>query len=239
MGRASESRAASGRRVEFLERDDFEGQSRHIIGLSEWGAHVHPRATFCRRTHCACLTTSASPRPAPPHLASRARSTSPPPPSPRALPVGDAPVSYARWRVMNAADVDGPPAAGASAAAAATIVVIDRLLTLSAYRHRGYAKQTLADCMLDILELMVRADVKVQRIAIFIPRLPACTYAAETALKCSLASTSQRPYDPTRAALPEFHGEAGVVEFAIDAAALLAMYKAAQAAPAAAAGAPS
>ena len=33
MCRAVEAKAASGRRTELLERDDHEGQSRHILGL--------------------------------------------------------------------------------------------------------------------------------------------------------------------------------------------------------------
>jgi len=162
-----------------------------------------------------------------------------PPGSPlRARAVGDAPVSYARWRVVPSAEIDGPAPAGASAAETAPIVVIDRLATLPAYRRRGFGKQTLADCLLDILEMMMSAGVGVKRIAMFIPRVPSCTFAAETASKCSLATASQRAYDPARAALPEFHGEAGVVEFAIAPAALHAMYVAARGGGAAGAAVP-
>ena len=146
--------------------------------------------------------------------------------------IGDAPVSYARWRVMSAADVDG----AAAAPAAPPVVVIDRLVTLPAYRRRGFAKLTLTDTLMDILQMMMQAGVAVQRIAMFIPRVAACAHAAETAMKAGLANTSTRAADPTHTVLPAFHGDAGVAEFAVDAAALIEAARAAalqQQAPAA------
>ena len=123
---------------------------------------------------------------------------------------------------MTAADVDG-----VAAEKPQPIVVIDRLVTLPAYRRRGYARATLTDCLMDIVQMMVQAGVSVQRIAMFVPRVASCAPAAGAALKVGLANTSTRQSDPTRTVVPEFHGEAGVAEFAIDAAALLEAARAA------------
>jgi len=138
--------------------------------------------------------------------------------------IGDAPVSYARWRVMTAADVDG---VAPTSPAAPPVVVIDRLVTLQAYRRRGFAKLTLTDTLMDILQMMMQAGVAVQRIAMFIPRVAACAHAAETAMKAGLTNTNTRPADPTRTVLPAYHGDAGVAEFAVAAAALLEAARAA------------
>ena len=111
------------------------------------------------------------------------------------------------------------------------VVVIDRLVTLPVYRRRGFARATLTDALMDILQMMMQAGVAVQRIAMFIPRVAACAHAANTAIRAGLTVTSTRQADPTRTALPAFHGNDGVAEFSIEAAALLEAARAAAAAP--------
>jgi hypothetical protein len=129
---------------------------------------------------------------------------------------------------MRGEDVDGAAGAGG------VVVVVDRLLVLNEYRHRGYGKATFGRCLMDIMHMIMEANVPVQRISIFVPVEPRCMYAAQTVLKFGLESVVTRPVDPTGTASPEFYKDAGVQEFSVLAATLLAAYQAAGAGGAAA-----
>lgn len=144
------------------------------------------------------------------------------------LAVGDAPVSYARWRVMTIRDVDGPASPDPG-----VMVVIDRLLTLKSYRRKGYGKATLGQCLMDILSMMQEANVAVSRISMFIPAKAECLYAAQTALKYGLQNVAggPRPSDPTMTANPDFYRDSGVQEFTVAASTLLDAYRSASSAP--------
>lgn len=138
--------------------------------------------------------------------------------------VGDAPVCYARWRVVTAAEADGAPGAPGA------VVVIDRLLTLPLYRKAGYGQRVLAETLTDILQMLAQAGgAGVQRISAFVPVNTACVNAAKTLMKCGFASTSTRKADPLAGISPEFHGEAGVQEFSLSPDAAMAAYQAAMA----------
>ena len=109
------------------------------------------------------------------------------------------------------------------------IVVVDRLITLPSYRNQGFGKATLSECLLDITQMKMQAGVNVQRISIFIPRVPTCQFAAQTALRCGMSMRSNRATDPTNSILPEFFADAGLAEFSIDAGSLLEAFKSATA----------
>lgn len=139
--------------------------------------------------------------------------------------VGDAPVCYARWRVVTAAEADGTPGAPGA------VVVIDRLLTLPLYRKAGYGQRVLAETLTDILQMLAQAGgAGVQRISAFVPVNTACVNAAKTLMKCGFASASTRKADPLAGISPEFHGEAGVQEFSLSPETAMAVYQAAMAA---------
>lgn len=172
MLKGFESEAASGRRKEVQEVDEFEAASRHVIGL-----------------------------------------------------IGDAPVSYARWRPMQLSAIDGPAAAG-------LIVIIDRFLVLPMYRKRKIGRSTLHKCVLDVVQTSKMLGVAdVQRVSMFVPRDPKCAYAAQTADGLGIkARGDARAVDPTGTASPEFYAGNGVQEFSVDMATLSADYDRAMAA---------
>jgi len=193
--------AASGRRTESNEYDEFDdGQSRHILGL------------------CTCLLLRLVPR-----QLSEPSSISPHlTPTPPPYTVGDAPVAFARWRVMTVADVDG------GAGGEDLVAVIDRLLVMRDYRGRRYGVGVLVACLTDILRMLIEARPPVSRIAMFVPVQDACLPAAHTAVACGLASVgAARMVDPTGATGPAFLTEAGVQEFSMTTEALSSAYAAA------------
>ena len=124
--------------------------------------------------------------------------------------VGDAPVSYARWRLVPACALDGGEPTDE------LVAVVDRLLTSKEYRRRGYGRGILAFCFADILQAMMEMRMDIVRVSMFIPIQADCVAAAQTAVTCGLQTHGPaRAEDPTFTAMPEYISEAGIQEFTI------------------------
>lgn len=115
------------------------------------------------------------------HVESRRATRKSPPPS---LPaVADAPVSYARWRVVPANVVD--PAASADT----FIVLVDRLLTLPEYRKKGYASALLGTLLQNVVQQMLEMPEvapRVLRTSLIIPISALCVPATYVARKVGM-----------------------------------------------------
>jgi len=128
--------------------------------------------------------------------------------------VGDAPVSYCRWRVVSGPTVDP------SLADDTYMVLVERLLTLKERRHVGLGASVLACALSDIYTLIKAGPAtKVARISLFVPVCEDCLHAASTAAKVGFQLHGPvRAEDPTTFVdAPEFLSKIhGVQEFTID-----------------------
>lgn len=225
---ALQESAASGRRKETSDRDEFdepEKHARHILGKGEW-------RSWCAFAHAATPTTV--------HASPARRTLGPPlpPPPPRritlpavpapavALPapaVGDAPVSYARWRLVTLAEL-GLPSTNGGDPAQQYVGLIDRLAVLPSYRQRGYGAATLLAVFQDIAYFMVSRNILLERISMFIHYSTLGLGAARTAAKLGMVAVGDRhAVDPSHFYNPAFIGDVGVQEFATTAQALLSV----------------
>lgn len=140
---------------------------------------------------------------------------------------GDAPVAYARWRVVLANVVD-EPVVGASGAPVPSdddlLVVVDRLVTLPDYRKRGFGRHVLSQALMDIASLLSQMQAKVLRVSMFIPVHEKCVPAANVAVACRLALTGGVRADNPVEKLAATFLHQGIQEFSIPAPTLVDMF---------------
>lgn len=139
--------------------------------------------------------------------------------------VGDAPVSYARWRIATQSELGLPSYVEGANPDATFVAVIDRFCVLPAYRRKGYGAITLHGCLLDIAQMMVAQNVALDRVSLFVHchrfGVPIATLAKDKmgfdAIGPVLPSDPAKFYNPGYiAAAPHAPAdETGVQEFAL------------------------
>ena len=110
-------------------------------------------------------------------------------------------MSYARWRVVPTALLDNPgldAQAVAAAAAGPISIVIERLLVLAEYRHRGFGKATLQYAVFDAAQRLPGNTTRpISKVSIFVPSTSACALTARCAVSIGMKAVGTERPDPT------------------------------------------